>query len=398
MSRYQRSHDGGEQRVSTLELFYDLVFVFSITQVSHYLLEHLTWEGAGQATLVLLVVWWSWNYTTWVTNELDPDATAVRLLLIGLMLASFLMAVAIPEAFGDRALLFAGAYVVIQVGRHFFLTFAAAGPGTMERRRASRILIWFAVAGVFWIAGGFADGPVRTVLWLVALAIDYAGPVSSYRVPGLPPVTRAAWNVETGHFTERFQLFVILALGESIVITGATLSKADLGAAQVTAFAVAFLGTAAMWWLYFDYAATIAARRLELAEDRTKLARDGFTYLHVVLVAGVIVAAVGDELVIAHPDEVLHTPEILAVVGGPAIYLLGHVLFRRVMAGTISLRRTLGLLASLAAIALGYAVSALALATVLVAILVAVIASETVAGRRRAARGEPSPLERLEAR
>ena len=176
MSRYQRTHDGAEQKTTTLELFYDLVFVFAITQVSHFLLEHLTWEGAGQAALVLLVVWWSWNYTTWVTNELDPEAIAVRLLLIGLMLASFLMAIAIPEAFGDRALLFAGAYVAIQVGRHTFLTFAAAGPGTIERERSGRILIWFLVAAVFWIAGGIADGPLRTVLWLIGLAIDYGGP------------------------------------------------------------------------------------------------------------------------------------------------------------------------------------------------------------------------------
>ena len=154
MSRYQRTHDGAEQKTTTLELFYDLVFVFAITQVSHFLLEHLTWEGAGQAALVLLVVWWSWNYTTWVTNELDPEAIAVRLLLIGLMLASFLMAIAIPEAFGDRALLFAGAYVAIQVGRHTFLTFVAAGPRQRSSASApARILIWFLVAAVFWIAG-----------------------------------------------------------------------------------------------------------------------------------------------------------------------------------------------------------------------------------------------------
>src|ERR1700752_1806616 len=131
MSRFARKHeDGAERRTKTPGLLYDLGFVFAITQVSHLLLDHLTWEGAGQATLVLLVVWWSWNYTTWVTNELDPEAIAVRLLLIGLMLASFLMAIALPEAFGDRALLFAGAYVTIQVGRHTFLTFVAAGPDT----------------------------------------------------------------------------------------------------------------------------------------------------------------------------------------------------------------------------------------------------------------------------
>src|SRR4051794_15561322 len=133
MSRYQRTHDGQEQRTTTLELFYDLVFVFAITQVSHLLLDHLTWAGAGQAALVLLVVWWSWNYTTWVTNELDPESIVVRMVLIGLMLASFLMAVAIPEAFGERALLFPGTYVAIQFGRPSFLTFVAAAPGPEER-------------------------------------------------------------------------------------------------------------------------------------------------------------------------------------------------------------------------------------------------------------------------
>src|SRR6187200_3327165 len=143
MSRYQRTHDGQEQRTTTLELFYDLVFVFAITQVSHLLLAHLTWEGAGQAALVLLVVWWSWNYTTWVTNELDPESVLVRLLLIVLMLASMLMAIAIPDAFGERALMFAGSYVAIQVGRHLFLTFVAADRGTIERERAAVILTWF---------------------------------------------------------------------------------------------------------------------------------------------------------------------------------------------------------------------------------------------------------------
>src|SRR3954462_584210 len=133
MSRFARVRDGQEQHATTLELFYDLVFVFAITQVSHLLLTDLTWAGAGQAALVLLVVWWSWNYTTWVTNELDPDSITVRMLLIALMLASFLMAVAIPGAFGARGPLFAGANVVIQLGRHGFLTFVAAGPGTVER-------------------------------------------------------------------------------------------------------------------------------------------------------------------------------------------------------------------------------------------------------------------------
>ena len=187
MSRFQRDSDAGEeQRATTLELFYDLVFVFAITQVSHLLLNDLTWVGAGEALLALLVVWWAWNYTTWVTNELDPDSNVVRLLLLGIMLASLLMAVAIPEAFGDHALLFAGSYVAIQVGRHTFLTFASADAGTIERERAGRILAWFVASGALWIAGALVGEPALAVLWVAALAIDYVAPLVLFWIPGRP--------------------------------------------------------------------------------------------------------------------------------------------------------------------------------------------------------------------
>ena len=277
MSYLRRRAYGEGQRVTTLELFYDLVFVFAITQVSHLLLEHLTWAGAGQSVLVLLVVWWSWNYTTWVTNELDTQSIPVRLLLIALMLASLLMAVAIPEAFGDRALLFAGSYVAIQVGRHLFLTFPAAEPGTIERERAGRILAWFVAAGVLWIAGTLVEGEARVALWLLALALDYVGPLVTFRIPGLPRVAPEAWAVGTEHFAERFGLFVIIALGETIVLTGATTSDLELDAARVVAFCMAFLATAALWWLYFTSVARIAQRSLELSVNRTLLARDAYT-------------------------------------------------------------------------------------------------------------------------
>src|ERR671920_1831903 len=285
MRRLQRRQVAGEeQRATTLELFYDLVFVFAITQVSHLLLEHLTWAGAGQALLVLLVVWWSWNYTTWVTNELDPESLSVRLLMIALMLATLLMAIAIPQAFGKHALLFVGSYVAIQVGRHSFLTFAAAEPGTIERVRAGRILIWFVASGVFWLAGAFVEGPARVAFWLVALALDYGAPLVTFRIPGLPRVAPEAWSIGTEHFTERFGLFIILALGESIVITGATTSALDLDTARFVAFGMAFLLTAALWWLYFTSVARIAQRHLELSENRTLLARDAYTYLHLIIV------------------------------------------------------------------------------------------------------------------
>jgi low temperature requirement protein LtrA len=393
----RRRADGDEQRATSLELFYDLVFVFAITQVSHLLLEHLTWVGVGQTLLALLVVWWSWNYTTWVTNELDPESVSVRLLMIALMLASLVMAVAIPQAFGEHALLFAGSYVAIQVGRHTFLTFAAAEPGTIERERAGRILMWFVAAGVLWIAGALVDEPARVAFWLVALALDYGGPLVTFRVPGLPRVAPEAWSVGTEHFTERFGLFIILALGESIVITGATTAALNLDASRLVAFGMAFLGSAALWWLYFTSVARIAQRHLELSEHRTLLARDAYTYLHVVIVAGVIVSAVGDELVIAHPTEVLSGPQIAAVVAGPAVYLLAHTLFRLRMAGSVSWNRLFGALACVAIGFIGIFTPALVVAALLILVLVAVIVSEYVAAARRNARGDPSPLEQLEA-
>lgn len=390
-----RRDTGVAQRATMLELFYDLVFVFAITQVSHLLLEHLTWEGAGQSALVLLVVWWSWNYTTWVTNELDPRSIVVRLLLIALMLASLLMAIAIPEAFGDQALLFAGSYVAIQVGRHSFLTFAAADPGTIERHRAGRILTWFVAAGVLWIAGALADGSTRTVLWLAALALDYGAPLVTFWLPGRPRLSPEVWEVGTEHFAERFQLFIIIALGETIVITGATTAELELTTATVAAFGLAFLATAALWWLYFNLVASIAERRLAESENRTLLARDAYTYLHVLIVAGILVAAVGDELVIAHPTEELADAQLAAVVAGPALYLLAHVALRLRISGTISGRRLAGALACIAIAAVGTFAPALVVAGLLFGVLVAVIVGDQVAAVRRRGRGEPSPLERV---
>jgi low temperature requirement protein LtrA len=386
-----------EPRVTPLELFYDLVFVFAITQVSHHLLDHLTWEGAGQSALLLLVVWWSWNYTTWVTNELDPESPVVRLLMIALMLASLAMAAAIPDAFGDEAALFVGSYLAIQIGRHTFLTFFAADRGTLERARAGRILVWFVAAGVLWVAGAIAEGPARTALWLAALAVDYGAPLALFWVPGIPRLGEDAWRVTTGHFSERFGLFVIIALGESVVLTGATISEAELNMATLAAFAVAFLTTAALWWLYFTYVARIAERRLEMAANRTRMARDAYTYLHVVFVAGIIVSAVGDELVIAHPSEPLAGAEVAAVVAGPAIYLLAHALFRLRLTGTVNVRRLGGAVACALVGVLAADADALVVGALVLGVLVAVLALDEAVAARRRRRGEPSPLEQLEA-
>jgi low temperature requirement protein LtrA len=390
VNRFARDR-GQEQRATTLELFFDLVFVFAITQVSHLLLDDLSWRGAARAALVLLVVWWGWNYTTWVTNQLDPESTAVRLVLIGVMVAALLLAVAIPEAFGDRALLFAGAYVAMQVGRNGFLALVAPGPASYG------VLIWLAGAGVLWLAGAFAEGDLRITLWVLALGLDYGAPLVLYRVPGVVRLSHESWQVETAHFAERFQLFMIIAFGETIVLTGATAAREGLDAAGVTALGVAFLSTAAMWWLYFDYVARIAQRRLELAPDRVRLARDGYTYLHVVFVAGIILAAVGDELSIAHPLDRLSGAELAALAGGPALYLLGHALFRLRLAGSLGTRRLAGAAACGAAGLAGLVAPAIVVAGLVVGVLVAIIAVDELAAWRRRLRGEPSPLERLEA-
>jgi low temperature requirement protein LtrA len=296
--------------------------------------------------------------------------------IMACMLGSLLMSVAIPYAFGDRALLFALSYVAIQVGRHTFLTFGSGTAGSPERARSARILTYFCISAVFLVAGALIED-LRALLWIIGIGIEVLGPISSYWLPAVGKMPPTSWVVEAEHFSERFQLFIIIALGETIVITGATTSDLELEAARAGAFVVAFLGTAALWWLYFNRAAERMAGHLEEAgEARTSMARDAFTYLHVVLVAGIIVSAVGDELVIAHPDEHLPIEEVLAVCGGPAIYLLGQALIRWRVAGSVSPQRLLAAFACLACIAFGTAVPGLALAAVVVAILVAVIAYE----------------------
>jgi low temperature requirement protein LtrA len=399
VARFQRPRqDGVEQHATSIELFYDLVFVFAVTQVSHLLLHHLSWAGAAEAGLVLLMVWWAWNYTAWVTNELDPDSVAVRGLMITITLVTLVMAIAIPGAFGAHVVLFACSYVAIQVGRHLFLTFVSGTPGSVERERSLHILVWFVASGVFWVAGALVPSPARYVLWVVALAIDYSAPMFLYRVPGRPRLAHDTWDVESAHFAERFQLFVIIAIGESIVVTGATTSDLALTATRVSALAVAFLASAAFWWLYFDFVARIAQRRLELTNvaDRTKLARDGYTYLHVFMVAGIIVAAVGDGLVIARPTGHPPADQVIAIVAGPALYLLAHTAFRLRLAGSISTKRLTGAVACMLLGLVGTTMPSLLLLVLLLVVLVAVIASEVLSAHRRRIRGEPSPLERLE--
>jgi low temperature requirement protein LtrA len=370
-----------EQQSTFLELFFDLVFVFAVTQLSHHLLADLTWHGLGQTALMLVVVWWAWIYTTWMGNRFDPERVEVRLVLVVLALGSLLMAAAIPHAFDEDALLFAGAYVAVQGVRNVAVVLAVRHEHPALGANFTRILAWGLAAAPLWIAGALQDGTARVVLWVLAVAVDYAGPALRYWTPGMGASTLDDWAIEHGHFSERFQLFVIIALGESVVVTGATASEAGLGGDVVLALVLAFAVSAALWWLYFDQVAGHARRRLE-ADDASELARDAYTYLHIPIIAGIIVSAVGDEVVIAHPHEHLALAEALAVVGGPILYLLGHLLFRRRMTGTHSRTRPPAIVALALLLPLSEVVSATLLAGAVAAILVALCVVETRQGLR----------------
>ncbi|MCL6485575.1 MAG: low temperature requirement protein A, partial [Janthinobacterium lividum] len=228
--RTRGGHDSG--KVSMIELFFDLVFVFAVTQLSHGLLAHLSAMGWLQTGLLLIAVWWVWIFTSWITNWLDPERIPVRISLFVLMLGGLIMSASIPEAFGTRGLAFAGAYVAMQVGRPLFAWWAVRADTVARRRNFQRIALWAALSGVFWIAGGVASPEQRMFWWGAALLIDLAGPWMQFSLPGLGRSTIADWDIDGSHMAERCALFVIIALGESLLVTGTTFAGLEWTAAN----------------------------------------------------------------------------------------------------------------------------------------------------------------------
>jgi low temperature requirement protein LtrA len=326
MVRGQAAHEHG--RVTFIELFFDLVFVLAVTQLSHRLIEHFTPAGAVEAGLLLLAVWCVWIYTSWMTNWLDPETLPVRLLLLALTLAGLIVSASIPRAFGERAAMFAGAYVLMQVGRTAFTLWVFRGADEVQRRNFQRILAWLSGAAAFWIAGAMAEGNTRLALWAAALAMEFGPPAIGYWTPGLGRSSTADWHVEGHHFAERCGLFIIIALGESVLVTGATFSELAWTRANAAAFVAAAVGSLAMWWLYFDTSAVRASRRIASTDDSGAVARLAYTYVHVVVVAGIVLSAVGDEFVLAHPTGHTEQATLVAVLGGPALFLVGLTMFR----------------------------------------------------------------------
>ena len=339
-----RGRDGHEHsRVTNVELFFDLVFVFAVTQLSHGLLAHLTPLGALQIAVLTVAVWWVWIYTAWVTNWLDPERTAVRLLLFALMLAGLVMSASIPKAFEERAWVFALAYVLSQVGRSAFMLWALKNHDQSNFQNFLRIISWQSAAALFWLAGAVAQGQTRLALWAIAVAIDAFGPIAGFPVPGLGRSATTDWAVEGGHMAERCALFVIIALGKSILVTGATFAGLAWTAEHIGAFLVGFAGSVAMWVIYFNIGAERGSRHIASSGDPGRLARNGYTYLHLLIVAGIIVAAVGDELVLHHPGGHIDFKTAIVLLGGPALYLLGNLLFKWLSAPYAPLSHLVGL-------------------------------------------------------
>ena len=379
-----RARNGGEQQVTPFELFFDLVFVFAVTQLSHRLLEHLTMVGTLETLLLLLVVWSAWVTTTWVTNWFDPNQLWVRLMLVTVMLASLFMSVAIPEAFGERGLMFALAYVAMQVGRAAFAFVTlrdSLGVSHPLSRTFQRTLTWHVAAGVLWIAGGVLGGEAQYVLWILALAIAFGAPVTGYYIPGLGRSRTSEWPVEGGHFAERCRLFIIIVLGESLLVTGTTFVETEASTANIAAFVVAFLGSVALWWIYFERSEEAAHETISSSEDPGRLARSAYTCFHIPLIAGIIAVAASDELAVAHPGEHGTPASIALTLGGLALFLAGHALFKWGVFGVFSRSHAVAIAVLAVLIPVGFAIPTLALSGLGGLIVVGLAVWETVAYR-----------------
>jgi low temperature requirement protein LtrA len=317
--------------VTSVELFFDLVYVFAVTQLSQYLLHHLTARGALETLVLFLAVWWAWNYTAWATNWIDPESPAVRVLMLALMLISLVMSAKIPKAFGDEAVGFASAYVAIQLVRSGFMVYALRG--RPMARNYAQLLAWSCIAGVAWIVGAFVHGDARLLTWILALALDYGAPLHGFALPFVGRTPTRAWTLAGGHLAERNRLVVLIALGESILALGKSFSELQADAAIVTAFVAGFVLIASLWWVYFVRYAEEAALAISRSVDPTRMARAGYAYAHAVMVAGVIVVAVAIERTMVDPSGDTSTATAAVILGGPALYLAGNALFTFALSG-----------------------------------------------------------------
>jgi low temperature requirement protein LtrA len=360
--------DDTEKRVAPLELFFDLVFVFALTQVTLLMSDNPTWEGLGQGMLVLALLWWAWGAYAWLTNYIAADEGVERLLMFAVMGAFLVTALAVPQAFGDDALLFAVAYAAAR-WLHIFI-WAEANDDVDTGGAILRLARTALPAPLLLIVGAVLGGTAQTVIWIVALGIDFAGPFV-FGVRG--------FRVSAGHFAERFGLIVIIALGESIVAIGAGI-EGDLDAGVVAAAALGLIVACALWWAYFDWVALDAESRFRSARGhhRVTMARDAYSYLHLPMIAGIVLIALGVKKTIGDVGEPLKTAPAVALFGGIALYYAGHVGFRFRSSHTLYRGRLVALAVAVALIPVATEVDAIIAMGLAAALTSAVIAYEVV--------------------
>jgi len=367
---------GAERVVTPLELFFDLVYVFAISQLSHHLLEHVDLRTAAETLIMTLAVVYAWYMTAWGANWLEPNRLPVRLLLAGLMFASLLMSVGIADAFGDRAWLFVSGYLLLQIGRSTFLILALRGRPLGEH--FVNDLVWEVVTGALWVAGAFADGDARLVLWGIAVVATQAGVWSLHWLPGRGrAIDLGHTEIAAEHLIERFRLFFIIALGETVLTMGSAFTDEPFELERLLALAIGFTGTFALWWCYFQRVEVAGIEVAEAAEDAGAVAWSG-TWALTLIVLALIAIAVGDELAIAHPGDDTTLGFTLLTFGGPALFLIAQLLFSYVALGRVPRSRLIGL-AALALLAVATApLTLLAGITASTAVLVAVAVADTV--------------------
>lgn len=333
-----------EGKVAFAELFFDLVFVLTIIQLSHSLAAHYSLVGLAEAALLTLAVWWVWIYTTWATNWLDPDKAPVRVLLFVLMFLGLMLSIAIPTAFEAGGFLFALTYVAMQVGRSAFTAYVMRRDWPDNSRNFTRITAWTVFSAVFWLAGGLVEHEARLVLWLIALGIEYISPALGFVVPGLGRSTFSDWQVSGEHMAERCALFIIICLGETILVTGRTVAGMELlDGFTILLLATAFFSTATMWWIYFRFGHGEAAHLIEHSATPGRIARLAFTYAHIPIVAGIILSAVAEEFALAHPHGPVDFKTASAIIGGPVVFLSGNIWFKAAIRGRSPLSHVVGI-------------------------------------------------------
>jgi low temperature requirement protein LtrA len=304
------------------------------------------------------------------------------------MLGGLVLSTSIPKAFESRGLWFAAAYAAMQVGRTLFWVFSTPPTRPLARMNAARVLVWLSISAMFWIAGGFAQGQQRLIFWAIALAIEYVSPAVRFWIPRYGASSLTDWIIEGGHMAERSAGFIIIALGESIVVTGATFADLPWTLATVTAFLSAFIGALAMWWIYFNKGAEAGSEQISKSSEPGRLARLAYTYLHMPIVAGIILAAVADELVLTHPADHSDLKTVLSAIGGPLLFLIGTILFKHTFRRFLQLSHGVGIVALCILAWFASGLSPLMLSILTTAILVVVAVWESVSLKSNAAEAQ----------